>query len=609
MMNRKIMKKAAKRSLKKHYWIFLAACLIAAFLNVEFSGTLSFAQVNVKPAQEAEGSPSSGNTALQQAGAWDVMNDILSGNEKEGKQLSEQIRQAQIQQSGQANPAFGRSRGVLAQAVNSITSGSLFVTIASAVNGMVKSKEVALLILIGLSMTLMLGFWFFVTNVYMVISRRIFLEGRNFEIVPIQRFLFLFRVRKWTKAAWTMLVKYIYEFLWSLTVIGGIIKRYSYYMVPYIVAENPDISAKNAIRLSRKMMNGHKWECFVFELSFLGWSMLGAVTMGLSQVLYSNPYRVASFTEYYVALRKMAKERNIPEAQQLNDIYLYRPAGREALDLAYADVIAVMKKPKKEIDDLKGIRKFFADYLGILLFPSAKEREYEKDQAERTRIFALQRAVEGKCYPSRLDPIPEMAKRQKVETVHYMRHYTVWSLILLFFIFSCIGWVWEVSLHLVNDGEFVNRGVLHGPWLPIYGSGGVLILTVLNKFRKNPAAEFVAIVVLCGVVEYFTSYYLEVTQGKKWWDYSGYFLNLNGRICAEGLLVFGVGGMAIVYALAPVLDNFIRRQKLKVVIPACLVLLGVYIGDAAYSSEHPNAGKGITDYQSRDVRLDMYANK
>ena len=63
-----------------------------------------------------------------------------------------------------------------------------------------------------------------------------------------------------------MLVKYIYEFLWSLTVIGGIIKRYSYYMVPYIVAENPDISAKNAIRLSRKMMNGHKWECFVFEL-------------------------------------------------------------------------------------------------------------------------------------------------------------------------------------------------------------------------------------------------------------------------------------------------------------------------------------------------------
>ena len=218
MMNRKIMKKAAKRSPKKHYWIFLVACLIAVFLNVEFSGTLGFAQVNVKPAQEAEESPSSGNTALQQAGAWDVMNDILSGNEKEGKQLSEQIRQAQIQQSGQANPAFGRSRGVLAQAVNSITSGSLFVTIASAVNGMVKSKEAALLILIGLSMTLMLGFGF-VTNVYMVISRRIFLEGRNFEIVPIQRFLFLFRVRKWTKAAWTMLVKYIYEFLGSLMVI------------------------------------------------------------------------------------------------------------------------------------------------------------------------------------------------------------------------------------------------------------------------------------------------------------------------------------------------------------------------------------------------------
>ena len=57
MMNRKIMKKAAKRNLKKHDWIFLAACQIAAFLNVEFSGTLSFAPANVEPATQAEGGP------------------------------------------------------------------------------------------------------------------------------------------------------------------------------------------------------------------------------------------------------------------------------------------------------------------------------------------------------------------------------------------------------------------------------------------------------------------------------------------------------------------------------------------------------------------------
>ena len=179
-----------------------------------------------------------------------------------------------------------------------------------------------------------------------------------------------------------------------------------------------------------------------------------------------------------------------------------------------------------------------------------------------------------------------------------MRHYSVWSLVMLFFIFSFTGWVWEVSLHLVNDGAFVNRGVLHGPWLPIYGSGGVLILVVLNRLRINPAAEFAGIVVLCGCVEYFTSYYLELTHnGQKWWDYTGYFLNLHGRICAEGLLVFG-GGMAIVYVAAPLLDNIIRKVQTRKLIPVCLLLLCVYAADTLYSSKHPNTGEGITDYQS-----------
>ena len=61
---------------------------------------------------------------------------------------------------------------------------------------------------------------------------------------------------------------------------------------------------------------------------------------------------------------------------------------------------------------------------------------------------------------------------------------------------SVFGWLWEVGMHLVSYGEFVNRGALHGPWLPIYGTGAVLILTVLNRFRKNPALEFGATIVL-----------------------------------------------------------------------------------------------------------------
>src|SRR5699024_6176991 len=139
-------------------------------------------------------------------------------------------------------------------------------------------------------------------------------------------------------------------------------------------------------------------------------------------------------------------------------------------------LLEVMASPVEELKELKGIRKFLANWFGILLVGSKKELEYEKSQMRHVRIAGLKEAVEGKVYPNRLFSIPEKNKRKKVEMIYYMRHYTIWSLVLMFFIFSFIGWLWEVSLHLITDGEFVNRGVLQGPWLPIYGTGGMLIL-------------------------------------------------------------------------------------------------------------------------------------
>jgi uncharacterized membrane protein len=138
--------------------------------------------------------------------------------------------------------------------------------------------------------------------------------------------------------------------------------------------------------------------------------------------------------------------------------------------------------------------------------------------------------------------------------------------------------------------------VLHGPWLPIYGTGGVLILVALYRLRGKPVLEFCAAILLCGAVEYLMACWLEWTHdGMKWWDYSGYFLNLNGRICAEGLLVFGLGGMAVVYLVAPLLDDWLRRIRPRVAVTVCAVLLVFYVGDQLYSSVHPNQGRGITD--------------
>ena len=104
-----------------------------------------------------------------------------------------------------------------------------------------------------------------------------------------------------------------------------------------------------------------------------------------------------------------------------------------------------------------------------------------------------------------------------------------------------------------------------------------------------------AVIVLCGVVEYLTSYLMERANGMRWWDYSGYFLNLNGRICCEGLAVFAVGGMIAVYLLVPLLDLMMERISTKVLIPVCAVLAFCFFSDLGYSRRVPNMGEGITE--------------
>ena len=199
----------------------------------------------------------------------------------------------------------------------------------------------------------------------------------------------------------------------------------------------------------------------------------------------------------------------------------------------------------------------------------------------------------GKAYPIRLSPLLQYEHKDR-EPALFTRKYPVTTLILMFFLFAFLGWCWEVMLYLVTSATFVNRGVMHGPWLPIYGTGGVLVLMVLYKLRDKPWLEFAATVVVCGIVEYFTAYYLETVYDRRWWDYAGYFLNLHGRICAEGLLVFGLGGMAVVYFVAPMFDNLLHRFKRRTLIALCAVLIALFGVDQVYSHFYPNEGDGIT---------------
>ena len=149
-----------------------------------------------------------------------------------------------------------------------------------------------------------------VSNVVYVGSRR-FICLNRFRAGGARTLFFGFSAGRFGPIVKTMFLKGLYEFLWSLLfVVPGIIKSYSYWMVPYILAENPGISASRAFEISKLTTKGEKWRIFIFQLSFLGWALLGALTLGVG-TLFVTPYIEASMAELYAALRYKAAMQGI----------------------------------------------------------------------------------------------------------------------------------------------------------------------------------------------------------------------------------------------------------------------------------------------------------
>ncbi len=579
-MERKELKKQAKIVLKKHYILLMITCLVAAFIGSEFALSISVSSLQ------------SNMTESTIELSDDYIENRLEEVENENERKLKEIENSETDKG----KMLGRTNGVFSSIINMFGTKNIYFKVIKGLESLHASKTVALALLIIASFLIQFIIWFFFINIFNVITRRIFLESRIYKTVPKERFIFLQKTRTWLKVAKTMFLTSLYHTLWYFTIIGGIIKSYSYRLVPYIVAENPSIPSQKAITLSRYMMKGHKWEMFKFDLSFILWNILGIITWGLSDVFFTNLYKVASETEYYAYLRKLAIDNKINDIENLNDIYLYEKADTETLKEAYKDVVD--EKEKKEVypNKSKGIKGFFENILGINLSSKEEEEKHEKEIVKKIKLKKSKDELKGDSYPERLFTIKIKDKKKRIEIINYMRRYSITNLIFLFFILSFIGWIWEVSLHLITLGKFINRGALHGPWLPIYGFGGIIILLVLYKFRSKVINHLALSAILCGFLEYFSSLALEMTYGQKWWDYSGYFINLNGRICAEGLLVFALGGMFIVYILAPYMDNLLRKLNKKVAILLCMILLLVFSIDMIYSHNNPNAGEGITDY-------------
>lgn len=365
---------------------------------------------------------------------------------------------------------------------------------------------------------------FFIQNVLVVGKYRFVMEHRYQKNTRFRRTIAPFHHKTLWNVIYVMLRYYIGLLLWCLTIAGGFYKYFQYCMVPYILAENPALSWKEARALSCEMTKGYKFRIFCLKLSM--WYVQLVKLIPVVGLLTAVPYESAVNAELYFELR------------------------------------AHVYKAHPELCE----RQFDA--------PPC----WECGEPAGTPEFVLTDIVDA-----------------PPEGIHIKAAYCLTDYVLFFFVFSMFGWVWEVALHLIQHHALVNRGTMYGPWLPIYGAGGVLCILLLDRFKENMYKTFVMIMALAGVLEFFTSWYLDFFHNVHYWQYYDKFANLNGRICLEGLLVFGIGGSFVIYIAAPYLSRMFGRWNPKIRKAVCIVLCVLFAADWIYCQIHGlNSGAGVS---------------
>ena len=194
------------------------------------------------------------------------MTTAVRGNIEESRKRAAEL-EAEFKNSPQ-NSTFGRRRGVFSSIINYVGSGKIFVNLFERGERIFKSKSKVIVLFILIALLIHMLILFMLKDCFVITTRRIFLEAGTYEKVPKRTLLFLIRTRTWVRSALTMFLVFVRRTLWYLTIVAIPIKYYSYFLVPYILSENPSMSASGAISLSRRLMNGHKWECFKISVSF-----------------------------------------------------------------------------------------------------------------------------------------------------------------------------------------------------------------------------------------------------------------------------------------------------------------------------------------------------
>ena len=180
---------------------------------------------------------------------------------------------------------------------------------------------------------------------------------------------------------------------------------------------------------------------------------------------------------------------------------------------------------------------------------------------------------------------------------------TICKYIIYFIIYSFIGWCLEVSVKLYHEKRFINRGFLIGPVCPIYGFGVLLIVSLIGK-TSDYLSLFLKSILICSILEYYTSYFMEKIFNARWWDYSNKKYNINGRICLETMVPFGLLGSIVTLYIHPFIVSNINLLSDKLIIIVAIILLVILLADLFVSFNVMHKIKNeIKKYKSDSTEL------
>ncbi len=171
---------------------------------------------------------------------------------------------------------------------------------------------------------------------------------------------------------------------------------------------------------------------------------------------------------------------------------------------------------------------------------------------------------------------------------------------IIFLIYSFLGWCMEVCVALHDEKKLINRGFLIGPICPIYGVGVVLMQILLNRYLNDPLVLFVMAILICSFLEYFTGYIMEKLFKARWWDYSHKKFNINGRICLDNLVAFGLLALFVMYIGNPFFINILNKVNTVVLNIISSLLAFTLLADIIVSFKIINGFKHVTKSVKKD---------